>query len=720
MSYLDHLLLHAPATAAEAIIDPVVAATMQPSLRLFDTHYEALVQLWILRVIVPLGAHKRMLSSEELNDDNVLRAIGLGAIEAMEQEGAYVWADAIRLISARYREIEARGVRIPSRRPLERNLKGLARRLGLSSVDLAILRLLVIAQQCEFLSVSLIRLGGLTLRACHRTLAILLDIDESRIASALAPGAVLATTGLVMVDSGSNYHLELKVELLSGIADRLCAVQQDPLLMLRNWVEAGKPAQLTLSDYPHAHDHIRVLTRYLGHGPRRAGVNVLVFGPPGTGKTEFVRMFAQETGRQLYEVATQETDSQPLSGSQRLQAFRLAQQMLRKDEHALVLFDEIEDVFRESPQPAAAQNPRNAAGKKAWINQTLETNPVPAFWLTNDVEPMDPAIIRRFDYVMELGNPPRNVRQTIIQRYFGQAPVREQWVGHLSEHECLSPALIERAARVVACMDDMAPQDLERVATRLINGSLEAMSLPSLTRPEVVDRRPYRPECLNTTPPVQDLATRLAASGRGRLCLYGPPGTGKTAFGRHLARLLGRPLHVKRASDILSAYVGGTEKGIAAMFAEAADDKAVLLLDEADSFLRARDSARHSWEITQVNEMLTRMETFEGIFIASTNFMDVLDEATLRRFDLKVRFDWLQPEQARQMFDDLLAQLDVAADPSAVSRVAGLGALTPGDFAQVARQAELRPFASATDVCAALAEEMRARPRTGGERRIGF
>ena len=106
-----------------------------------------------------------------------------------------------------------------------------------------------------------------------------------------------------------------------------------------------------------------------------------------------------------------------------------------------------------------------------------------------------------------------------------------------------------------------------------------------------------------------------------RLCLYGPPGTGKTEFGHYLAQQLDKRLVVRRASDILDKYVGGTEANIAEMFSEAKRENAVLLLDEADSFLRDKNHARQSWEITQVNELLTQMEAYDGIFICSTNLM---------------------------------------------------------------------------------------------------
>ena len=78
---------------------------------------------------------------------------------------------------------------------------------------------------------------------------------------------------------------------------------------------------------------------------------------------------------------------------------------------------------------------------------------------------------------------------------------------------------------------------------------------------------------------------------------------------------------------------------------EASQDKAILLIDEIDSFLQNRNQTQHSSEISAINEILTQMESHDGIFIASTNRMEELDTTALRRFDLKVRFNALQAEQ---------------------------------------------------------------------------
>jgi transitional endoplasmic reticulum ATPase len=179
-------------------------------------------------------------------------------------------------------------------------------------------------------------------------------------------------------------------------------------------------------------------------------------------------------------------------------------------------------------------------------------------------------------------------------------------------------------------------------------------------------------------------------------------------------------LHVKRASDLLSKFVGENEQNIARAFAQAEAENAVLLIDEVDSFLQDRQGAQRSWEVSLVNEMLTQMEGFGGVFIASTNLMAQLDPAVLRRFDMKVHFDFLRPQQAAQLLLRHCQQQGLG-EPGALelAQLAALKNLTPGDFAAVQRQSRLRPLRSASDWVKALQAESAIKPGAKGAS-IGF
>lgn len=128
---------------------------------------------------------------------------------------------------------------------------------------------------------------------------------------------------------------------------------------------------------------------------------------------------------------------------------------------------------------------------------------------------------------------------------------------------------------------------------------------------------------------------------RMNILLSGPSGAGKTEFVKYLAREVNAEVLAARVSDVIRPQVGGTEMRLAALFRQARNKRCILFLDEIDSLLGSRERAEHSWELTQVNELLQQMEQFDGVLVAATNFGASLDTAVQRRFTFKLAFDYL-------------------------------------------------------------------------------
>jgi SpoVK/Ycf46/Vps4 family AAA+-type ATPase len=300
----------------------------------------------------------------------------------------------------------------------------------------------------------------------------------------------------------------------------------------------------------------------------------------------------------------------------------------------------------------------------------------------------------------------------------GQYAPNAAAVAAIAELDDLLPAQLERAARVARLCATTAPgqawQNIEMTLQRsraLLGQTRKNLKAKTHTH--------YSLEFLNTDADIAAIIQGLRVHPQASFCLYGPSGTGKSQLARHIADELGKPILIKRASDLLDKYVGETEQRLAKMFEEALNEDAVLLLDEADSFLSDRSGASRQWEITQTNELLTQMESFEGIFIATTNWMDKIDMASLRRFNHKVKFDYLTADQRWGLFVQEYCRLGGTMEEarSVEDQVRRMEGLTPGDFAVVVRN-QVSLCVNLTAFVAQLKQEIAV--KSHGKGRLGF
>ena len=460
-------------------------------------------------------------------------------------------------------------------------------------------------------------------------------------------------------------------------------------------------------------------------------VHILLYGAPGTGKTTFARSLAAACKIKGWAVPCRDDDD----GNDRRASLRACLRMASRQKGAFVLVDEAERML--NTDMFQYQNTQ----QKAWLTGLLEEAERRVIWIVNDIDFVDHAVRRRFTYSIhfeELGKRERrSLWQQILARHRVQKRVSATELESLCE-KYTSPAAVIEAAVVRSKEIGVKTTEFAAGVERFLRAHNTLSHGGRKMRVNKAEAQAdYALEGVCIAGSVEELLQDCRAADAelreknilppagGNMLFYGPPGTGKTALARYIARELDRECVVKRASDLLSPWVGVAEQQVADAFARAEDEGAVLVIDEADSFIYSRGMASHSWETTLVNEFLTALESCRGFCICTTNRRDAMDAAAMRRFSFKIAFTYARPEQIAALYDKLLAPLSPVAMPHALRReLLALPRLAPGDFHAVRAQCVGRSGKAATELSherliGALRKEL-AHKLHEGKARIGF
>jgi len=432
---------------------------------------------------------------------------------------------------------------------------------------------------------------------------------------------------------------------------------------------------------------------------RRTGgrLNILFYGVPGTGKTSFARSLASEAGLKAYDLLQGESDGKNISAETRLAGIQIFNARMASGGNVLVV-DEADELLRTTGTMFGERS--RAGSEKGVINTILDGMKSPAIWISNAAaDEMDESVRRRFDYSVRFrslspaqrekiwrnnirrldmgGIIPESSAAALAERYetsAGGITMVLENVKRLNPDSERAAELVERIMRPHCELMHSAIQDGK--CRPAADYSLEGLNIKGDVGLDSILSavRNYQREC------ARGVASRQADRPRMNLLLWGPPGTGKTEYVKYLGAELRSKVVVKMGSDLLDMYVGGTEERIAAAFAEAEAERAILFLDEIDGLLQSRTRADHSWEVTQVNELLHQMENFGGIMVGATNFFDNLDQAVLRRFTFKIEFGYLDDAGKRIFFERMFKSRLSEAEAARLDAVANLA---PGDFRTV-------------------------------------
>jgi len=461
---------------------------------------------------------------------------------------------------------------------------------------------------------------------------------------------------------------------------------------------------------------------------RSIGNHILFYSPAKIDKLGFVYELLKENKMTAYEMNSNIPPSDALS------ACYFAQRYIHlSDPFGVLVIPRAENVLKKSVKSLKEMLFFTVEVEdeidESSIEKSLLDYPMKMIWLTNNTNNLRDDTIGRFLYSCEVKGASRSERKEEIDKVLKKFNLSDDFRNKLAQHTDLGEQQLRSAVALSEIMsipsvdiekimklkedpnfifeiaDEIAKlkendktlntiEHKEKIIMKAIEQSEKALNRKgreslrsSITK--------YSLDYLNISGglTIEEIIHSLKINPYSSLCFFGLPGTGKTQLAEHIAVEIDKPILVRTASDILGKYVGETEKAIKKMFQDAADEDAILLLDEGDSFLRDRSYAKNNWEVSMVNQLLQEMEKFNGVFICATNLFKDLDIAALRRFTFKLEFLPLLPEQKWKMFEnEVEEQLRVLPDHVINNMKLDLDImtyLTPGDFATIKRQIKI-------------------------------
>jgi hypothetical protein len=181
-----------------------------------------------------------------------------------------------------------------------------------------------------------------------------------------------------------------------------------------------------------------------------------------------------------------------------------------------------------------------------------------------------------------------------------------------------------------------------------------------------------------------------------RVLFYGPPGTGKTLTTALLGKQFRKDVYRIDLSQIVSKYIGETEKNLENIFRRAENRDWILFFDEADALFGKRTSVQSShdkYANQEVSYLLQRVEDFPGLLILASNFKSNLDDAFIRRFHEVVHFP--QPDTGeRKMLWEKSLPANLKLEPGVnISEIASLYELTGASILSAVQYAALCSYA---------------------------
>jgi SpoVK/Ycf46/Vps4 family AAA+-type ATPase len=404
--------------------------------------------------------------------------------------------------------------------------------------------------------------------------------------------------------------------------------------------------------------------------PYGRGLTLLFSGVSGTGKTLLAQALATHARRPLLTV-----NAADLPGSIDGPLRDVFAEAALRD--AIVLIDECEALFAREDR------------RRADAYHIIEEFDGILFLVTSHPEQLDDALERRIIYRVPLEPPDTEARRQIWEVHLPpEVPIDGDIdLDQLASSYDFTGGTIKNAILIAVNRAIAKNPRAPRLTMELLrNGcgtqlryALEALAVRSSTHLRMADivlppetERKVREiiaACRNQAFVLNRWGFgRRLVTGKGITALFdGAPGTGKTLCAEIIAGEFDRPLYRVNLPEVVSKWVGETEKHIRAIFQQARVSHAMLLFDEADALFASRvaepQTSTDRYANMEVNLLLQEIERFPGVCILTTNSFGALDKALVRRIQFRVTFEEPDIEQRQRIWQVIRPQeLPLAAD----------------------------------------------------------
>ena len=399
---------------------------------------------------------------------------------------------------------------------------------------------------------------------------------------------------------------------------------------------------------------------------------VLLYGPPGTGKTLLAKAVAGETNAHFISISGPEIMGKYYGESE--ERLREIFKQAEENSPSIIFIDEIDSIAPKRDEVTGDVEKRIVSQLLALMDGMKSRGKVVVIAATNRPDSIDPALRRpgRFDREIEIGIPDDEGRYDILSIHTRGMPIDEKvdlkqiskithgFVG--ADLEFLSKEAAMRSLRRILPEIDLDEDEISKEILQKIQITSEdfrealkevrpsalrevQVQVPNVSWDDVGGLTELKEELREAVEwPLKykeafDFVNVEAPKG---ILLHGPPGTGKTLIAKALAKMTESNFISIKGPELLSKWVGESEKGVREIFRKARQvAPCIIFLDEVDALVPRRGSGGSESHVTQnvVSQILTEIDGLEELhnvlIIGATNRLDIVDEALLRpgRFD---------------------------------------------------------------------------------------